>query len=233
MIALESVFDIEKCTASVIWDKFAALLRRLDLIEDTYEVMLPAYAQVPIDDVRKFVEQGTSFEVRTAQRRISLRAGSYFIRVAQCQMATEQFPFPDTWVIDLASELGFVNARLYDPEYDRWQNETDPDVFKSAGRKVNKKQLVPDPPFTQLRIDISQNPGRREGRKGYSESLGHVMWLSPEFLLRTKCDLERLRNAGINVVPINDLSKIELSESPFSDDNPPSEDIRSLVFPKQ
>jgi hypothetical protein len=50
------------------------------------------------------------------------------------------------------------------------------------------------PPLEQMEIDTSANPGRRELRKGLIEAVGCPMWLSSEFLERTRLSLSELQS---------------------------------------
>ncbi len=80
-----------------------------------------------------------------------------------------------------------VLARVYDKEYEHWQNAEDPLEYEAEGRSMDglpmKSNDLP-PPLDQMVVDTSQNPGRRVLMTGYVEAVGHHMWLGPEFFNR-------------------------------------------------
>ncbi len=56
---------------------------------------------------------------------------------------------------------GFVQAWVYDIEYDFWQNAKDPLEYEAAGRSSANLPKISNglpPPLSQLEIDTSQNP---------------------------------------------------------------------------
>ncbi len=86
----------------------------------------------------------------------------------------------DAWLSPLLADPRFIQARVYDKEYDFWQNAFDPLQYQSAGRSTAglkmKSNGLPHP-LTKDVVDTSSNPGRSELGNGFIESVGAVMWL--------------------------------------------------------
>lgn len=87
----------------------------------------------------------------------------------------------------LVGDRLLITARFFDPEYERWQNASDPLEYQVAGRSLAGLRLRSNelpPPLTQDIVDTSTNPGRRVLRDGYVEAIAHRMWLGGEFWRR-------------------------------------------------
>ena len=91
----------------------------------------------------------------------------------------------EQWVSQIVNEPDFVQGRLYDGEYDRWQNMEDITYYESEGRDHSslpkKSNGLPFPLESEV-IDISRNPGRWALKKGYIECVGSTMWISKALL---------------------------------------------------
>lgn len=84
----------------------------------------------------------------------------------------------------LSAESLFVQSRVYDSEYDFWQNADDELQYRIRGKSIAGLPLRSNGlpfPLERTIIDTSKNPGRRILRDGYIESVGHLLWLSEEF----------------------------------------------------
>ena len=91
----------------------------------------------------------------------------------------------EKWVSRVVNEPDFVQARLYDGEYDLWQNMEDIAYYESEGRDHSnlkkKSNGLPFPLEAQV-IDISNNPGRWSLKHGFIECVGSTMWMSKRLL---------------------------------------------------
>ncbi|WP_421852677.1 hypothetical protein [Marinomonas sp.] len=91
----------------------------------------------------------------------------------------------EKWVSQMVKDPAFVQGRLYDGEYDRWQNMEDIVYYESEGRDHSslpkKSNGLPFPLESEV-IDVSRNPGRWELKKGYIECVGSTMWMSKALL---------------------------------------------------
>lgn len=119
-----------------------------------------------------------------AEFRFSLVA-SYRHTLLQIKGCIENTADASRWMDALVSLSGFLHGRLYDKDYDSWQNTNDPGWYQ---RKKRPYQHLPmrnnglPPPLNRMEIDTSHNPGRRVLRRGFVEAVGAPMWLSAKFL---------------------------------------------------
>jgi hypothetical protein len=94
-----------------------------------------------------------------------------------------------------STDKAFRNARLFDEEYDFWQNAEDPLQYEVRGRSYKGLPMRPNglpPPVEQLVIDTSRNPGRRVLRDGFIEAVGCPMWLGEGFWSITGANREAI-----------------------------------------
>lgn len=90
----------------------------------------------------------------------------------------------ERWLAKLLKDERMVQARLYDFEYDHWQNAEDLAVYAAAGRSTAGLPMKSNGypfPLTQQIVDTDANPGRLRLRRGWIESVGATMWLGPQF----------------------------------------------------
>ncbi|HAF01254.1 MAG TPA: hypothetical protein DCO68_10370 [Methylophilaceae bacterium] len=103
----------------------------------------------------------------------------------------------ELWLQGLLFDNRFIQARLFETEYDFWQNAHEPAQYQCAGRSLEgllvKPNGLPSTP-EQFVIDTSQNPGRYSLKRGYIESVGSPMWLSRQFFEMTNANPEKLNN---------------------------------------
>jgi hypothetical protein len=88
------------------------------------------------------------------------------------------------WLTPFIQNELLMAARLYDREYDYWQNATDFLQYISRGKAYEhlpKKSNGLPFPLTQEVIDISDNPGRTVLKHGYIEFIGSIMWFGENF----------------------------------------------------
>jgi len=130
----------------------------------------------------------------------------------------------DVWVEPFLSKEGFVQASIYDTEYDRWQNAESLQLYEFAGRDYSHLPLIPKDvpsPVHTMMVEISRNPGRWSLEQGYVEAIGSVMWLSDIFFERVGMDhKDRLASAewvGLSE-PAPGIVRIQATESCFVDE---------------
>lgn len=144
------------------------------------------------------------------------------------------------WCEPFAATPSFTSARLYDDEYEYWQNATDPLEYTSLGRSYDhlpmKSNGMP-PPMEQMEIDTSMNPGRRIIRHGYVEAIGAAMWFGPRFWDITGASRSeviaqnwlRCRELPVNVIEIRVPHHLFTSAEGSS--GKLQNDLRMLLFP--
>lgn len=136
----------------------------------------------------------------------------------------------DSWIPNVEGDDA-VYVRLVDPEYEQWQNETFVEKFDLLGKSTRKLKKFLDPVLETELVDTSSNPGRSVARTGYVEALGHEMWLMPPFWQVTKAKRDIVKRSFRCRALAGDVLGVTLSESPFDEDNPPSENVRRVLFP--
>ncbi|QVQ28273.1 hypothetical protein [Achromobacter deleyi] len=133
---------------------------------------------------------------------------------------------------------GFIQAWIYDIEYEYWQNAKDPLEYEKAGRStvdIPKRSNGLPAPLNQLEIDTSHNPGRTELKIGYVEAIGRLMWLGEKFWSRVgvdkvlSCDL--LKDQGFDVAESQGVVKV-IAGSGFCDVSTQARQIiaRKILF---
>lgn len=144
-------------------------------------------------------------------------------------------------IVEPFSELpNFVYARLFDEEYDFWQNAQDPLQYQTRKRPYQhlpkKSNGMPFPLEKQI-IDTDRNPGRRVFRSGYIEAIGHEMWLSLRFFELTRSSLRQIQSQSwisYEKTPGESIYLIA-STSPFLQDTGEEgslqQKLRELLFP--
>lgn len=106
----------------------------------------------------------------------------------------------DEWICAFHSKDRIVLGRLYEGEYETWQNASSLQYYELNGRSYKglpmRHNKLPAP-LDKMIVDISQNPGRMILRyeKGYIEAVGSTMWLGPLFYERTKASKEDIEKA--------------------------------------
>lgn len=143
------------------------------------------------------------------------------------------------WVEEVGRRARLISARVYDAEYEHWQNAADPLLYTAVGRSMAglpmKSNGLP-PPLDKMVVDTSRNPGRRILRDGHIEAIGPRMWLGAEFFAQVPDSDRRavLDAPGLRVTERPDgLTEILAREPRFVDAGSAEEQhrLRRLLFP--
>jgi len=122
-------------------------------------------------------------------------------------------------VSELVDDPAFIQARLYDEEYDRWQNMEDIAYYESEGRDhsgLPKKSNGLPFPLERVIIDITGNSGRWELKKGYVESIGSTMWVDKSLANDLGSNISVAdSDDGFSVSDLGHVLKIEVQEECF------------------
>ena len=156
---------------------------------------------------------------------ITFEFGSFlFVRMPQYSISSIQIrgcvagnADASNWLKYILKRKDFVHAYLYDEEYDLLQNATNPAAYRMRNKPLDQAVLYWDKSLNCEFIDISKNPGRRAVRKGYIESIGHIMWFSPKFWQRVGCTIDDIRSIP-EIESINrdgDIDVIHVQDTPF------------------
>jgi hypothetical protein len=194
-------------------------------------------ASVPTASLERRLRTRSSFDIEAAgfQAQLALVANYrlIFLEVKGIADGNEA-----TWVEEVARSSSLISARLFDPDYEHWQNAEDPILYTAVGRSMKglpmKHNGLP-PPLDKMIVDISGNPGRRILRDGYIEAIGHPMWLGPEFFARVPgADRQAILAAPEFRVTERPDRVIEIAAgAPFTDGGTAEEQnrLRKLLFP--
>lgn len=238
-LAVELIFNYEAIEAVVIWQK---------LMESHSDIISP-------NDKGTFYDRNVSASgVEKAIKKLGKphfciefdnavfqygAVGNFDISFLAIEKCIEDIDDAHSWVKPFLDFDSFVQGRVYNKEYEFWQNASDPLEYDSAGKSYDhlpmKSNNLP-PPLEQKVIDTSQNPGRRVLRDGYVEAIGAVMWLGNQFwqltgtmqvlvLNATWLDCEQIHS---NVLLIKAKDSLFVS----SDDGELQDKLRSLLFPE-
>ena len=144
----------------------------------------------------------------------------------------------DLWLSNLVGDARFIQARVYDKEFDYWQNASDRLQYEAAGRSYAGLPMISNGlpyPMAQDIIDTSRNPGRSVLRSGFIESVGSVMWLGDGFW-----EIAQISAPDWSVLPWLEVEKhrgfvrLRASTRPFTsadgDERERQDALRSLIF---
>ncbi len=167
-------------------------------------------------------------------------AGSFGVSLIRIDRAVTDETDAEAWLRPFLGSPAFLEARLYDREYDFWQNAEDPIEYEAKGRSYAHLPMRSNgapPPLEQLVVDVSGNPGRRVLRQGFVEALGAVMWLGASFWPLTGAKKEAVcaqRWLRCEEFP-GGVVRIKAAETPFSEGTGEPGQVqsrlRSLLFP--
>jgi len=180
------------------------------------------------------------FEVESVGVRITFasltRFGIALVRVEHlAQGATAQ-----GWIEPFWGVRGFRGARVFDEEYEFWQNAEDLLQYRTRGRRYEHLPLRSNglpPPLEQTVVDTTRNPGRRVLRAGAVEAIGSEMWFGPEFWAIAGSDDAQVRSqTWLRSDHCGDALYLKAADKPFDSGEGESgalqERLRGLLFPK-
>ncbi|MCI5145821.1 MAG: hypothetical protein D3923_09870 [Candidatus Electrothrix sp. AR3] len=136
----------------------------------------------------------------------------------------------------------FIQAIVYDEEYDYWQNAKDPLLYKNEGKLYDHLPMKSNGrpfPLEQKIIDVSNNPGKRIIKNGYIEAVGSWMWLGDLFWKATGTKKDLVLNTSWldTKQENNDVLFIKSSETPFTNSEGQEgiiqKNLRKLLFENQ
>ncbi|OCR25647.1 hypothetical protein AFK24_07940 [Pseudomonas syringae] len=186
MVEIEVVFSerLRDC-ASVVW---GSLIQPLKKINESAVIDGFTGKRILLADVSDYLIKNKcrSFFIELANGSVefSYVADKAFYRLDIKHLANS-IEVAQSLIEALIDESGFVQARIYDAEYDRWQNAESLTLFEvecvEHAHLPKKSNGLPFP-LTQEIVDISKNPGRWVLRNGYIEAVGAFMWVSKSLL---------------------------------------------------
>jgi hypothetical protein len=157
-----------------------------------------------------------------------------FVQVNGCVTDDED---ASGWLSPLLSLEPFVHARVYDREYEFWQNASDPLQYEVRGRSLEGVKIFRNQNLNYDFVDTSSNPGRRVMRDGYIEALGHIMWLSPKFWEKVGRSILDVEASGLcrSTSKVGSVDVLRFADQPFTsaegEEGLLQDRLRSLLFP--
>lgn len=240
-LALECAFSQPQPTALEVWSAIST--GRPDILSSE-TICSFSDQSMRVRDVADAIVSQRKHDFRVKLDRgyfhyISL--GSYGISILQIAECIETVDDGALWVHILKDVKSFLQARLFNQEYELWQNVVDPLVYKTRGLPFDHLPMRNNglpPPLNRQEIDTSANPGRRELRKGHVESVGSPLWLSSEMVRRIGLTEGELRAQQWLEVEFRDnVWKITAQAHPFDSDEGEQlrrqEKLRELLFDRR
>jgi len=191
--AIECIYEIGGMPPRRAWDRISSWVTGRSIDQDSlmlYGTTLTSQSVGAYLDEKRlehFFIEGNGCAIRYSP----VGAFEHCLVTIQCDETVRV----DEWVA-LASMLAtsqLVTARVYNLEYEFWQNASDPLQYTARGRSYEGLSLQSNAlpfPLERKVIDTSRNPGRRVLRRGYVEAVGAIMWLGPTFAARTGSRVE-------------------------------------------
>jgi hypothetical protein len=195
--------------ASVVWGRLIQQLENFneDAVIDGFTGKKIGLADVS-DYLKKNKCQSFFIELANGSVEFSYVADKAFYRLDIKHLANS-IEVARPLIEALIDEPGFVQARIYDAEYDRWQNAESLTLFeveRVEHAHLPKKSNGLPFPLTQEVVDISKNPGRWVLRNGYIEAVGAFMWVSKYLLQLVGVDEKKLMD--IDCFAVEDLGGV-------------------------
>jgi hypothetical protein len=239
-VSLEVALKLQGIPARVAWDRLYGSHQQL------------------LDGIRELEFDGETCSARDVARRIGRSGRPHFgvtwdggaldyshvansnlsfVSIESCVRDEED---AERWLEPFLGGDELRQARLYDREYDFWQNAEDPIEYEAKGRSYAHLPMRSNglpPPLEQMVIDISRNPGRRVLRHGFIEALGAMMWLGPSFWPATGAKKEAvLAQRWLRCDELRGgVVRIRAAETPFTEGGGEAgqvqERLRTLLFP--
>ncbi len=127
----------------------------------------------------------------------------------------------ELWISRFLLDDRFIQARIFDNQYDFWQNQINIRVYENEGVSYSHLPTVHNgasPPLGKIIIDISNNLGRSLLRNNYMESIGSCMWLGESFWQATGVNKENiLTSDNFKIETHGDIIKVIAQGSLFTE----------------
>lgn len=208
--------------AHIVWDMISK--GRMASLEDDVQVTDGfSGKRLNFGDVSAFLlgknADSFFFEVSSGSIEYSYVAGLDFSRLDIRGLLTS-ITDAENWISEILPVSCFVQARVYDHEYDLWQNMENLSYYDAEKRDHSHLPKISNglpPPLNKEIVDVSRNPGRWVLREGFIESVGSTMWVNTEYLEVLGSNAEALTNCDFaQVTECNGTIKIQAADSCFT-----------------
>ena len=241
MLRGELIFSINTINAEIAWLKLAESfpdildeLTEIDFLGAKVKGVSNACNLITRKKMNYFFVRFDGFECN-----FSSLANSDFTQLLMRRIPYNSFSEIKNKIELLLINKYLVSARIFDRDYNHWQNARDPLQYEVEGRDYSHLPMRHNnlpPPLDRMEIDTSRNPGRRVIRMGYVEAVSSHMWLGPLFWERTGADKEKVLSADwLNPKQINGTVEINVQEECFTDSEGAEGELQhrmlELLFP--
>lgn len=182
---IEPTLDYMAISPDEIWELLRAT--HPELLPDTKQVDLYGSLHTAVNFSRAIKKSGKPhYSAEFSEGRLDYGSVGTTPKLSQIFIEGCVYGADDAWawVRPLSELREFRASRVYDDEYEFWQNAADPIQYKGSGRSYAGLPMKSNGlPYSveQMVIDTSANPGRRIFRQGYVEAIGAIMWLGEQF----------------------------------------------------
>lgn len=221
-VVLEVIFSIGTVSSKKIWE----FLVFNKIIEDKYINIINN--KVELESVGPILGNRFKdhFEIKTKDFSVSYNT------IIQRGHILFEIDFFDKFEYDswnkylnlLYQEFGFQVGRIYDYQFNYWQNVQNPSQYERVGKEYNHMQLITNnlpSPLTKNILDTSKNPGRRVIKNGYVEAVSSHMWVGEKLWdalgSNNENNIMKLKNK-ININKENGLIQIIASKSIYTEE---------------
>lgn len=213
MISVEIVFSNEhsKCAINVwnqLFEQKIFSLKELQMVDGF------TGKKITVSEVSNHLQKqrvnSFNLEFRSGSVSFSVLGGLDISRLDIINLSSS-IADAESWVSIFLRGGSFLQARLYDAEYDRWQNIKDLLVYESAGVPHSHLPKISNGlPFPLGRdvVDVSSNSGRWVLKQGYIEAVGSTVWVSNELVRKLNMNLPQLEANGFFLASIDGCVKV-------------------------
>jgi hypothetical protein len=238
-ISLEIVFNLKKLDKIKLWMTISSYC--IEKLQN-YDFFLLNGTKVDSDRILYFLEIDKKSYFILENKKFKI----IYVHIANNNLSflsLENCFFNYSDIFDLVTSIinigFFIQARIFDQEYEYWQNANDILQYEAVNKQYNHLPMISNGlpyPLEQKIIDTSSNPGRRILRNKYIEAVGSIMWFGEQFwsIINIKKE-EILKCRDFKTDIFNNILVIKSAEKPFSSDigeeRKVQERLRKLLFP--
>lgn len=161
---------------------------------------------------------GFEFSIGNAVIDFSYNADCNLSRLSVADLFTTDLDIED-WIKSVIKIPFFVQARIFDRQYNLWQIMDDIQYYELEGRDHSSLPKISNNlPFPLLKevIDLSKSPGRVIFTNGYIEFIGSTMWISKNLLKELGVNLKELLELSfLSVSDLGDVLKLKSYDTCF------------------
>ena len=198
MQKLEFVYELDTVESVNVWEKLAPIIEKKEALNFIIIDGVKVKSSNILVQLIRLNEIGFDIETDNFNLHMGIITRYKLIFVQVEIKKTPEKKWYEEWVHELVRLEGFVHANLSDSAYVCWQSMHDPVFYDLKNKSYTQLPMIhnglPDP-VGRMVIDVSNNPGLRDIRKGYIEAIGARMWFSEKFLALINRTIEEIQDA--------------------------------------